>query len=484
MKVIPVLILIGWLLIILAGAMLTPVAVAMAYGEPEQAVVFTLSAALTLFAGGALILATRGTAIVEGRTRDMTLIAMIWTILPIFSALPFFGGSTLNSLSGAYFEAVSGFTTTGATLFQNLDEVPRSMIFWRALLQWLGGIATLITAGLMIDPSSRGGVQDMRYLFPESGRRALRVRQAIQDYVPLYSVFTLACFVALNLAGIAPFDALCLAFSTLSTGGFMPRSGTLEVYQAPYLYGVIWIFMMIGATSFFAHRAVFTNLSFSRHRENRETIYLLTICFAGGLLLSLPMLFEPSADNNGFIANLSFNIFAISSLVTTTGFLPWNTAPASVVLPYTAVLMLCLMGGAMFSTAGGLKLMRVALLFKLSGRELAQLIHPHGITLVNIESISSDAKRFHLVWMLFAILLILLAVISLLVSLSGVRFDEALLAAAAALSNTGPVFDFQNTSGYAGLPENARLPLIVAMILGRIEFLAIIGMINISFWQR
>ncbi len=484
MRTIPVLIVIGWLLIVLAGVMVVPVAIAVAFEELHQAVVFVLSACLTVFIGGALILATRGTAHVHGRVRDMTLISLIWTVLPLFSAIPFFGSGTMNSLSGAYFEAVSGFTTTGATLYVNLDETPRALVFWRALLQWIGGIATLVTIGLMIDPSRRGGMQDTRLLFPESGRRALRIRQSLQDYVPLYSAFTLSCFVALIVSGVPQFDALCLSMSTLSTGGFMPVSGTLERYQAPYAYGIIWVFMMIGATSFYAHKAVFSKLAFSRHRENRETIYLLVLCFGGSLLFSfMAVVLAGNEDRPELFASLLENLFAISSLLTTTGYLPWHSNSPSY-LPYVAVLALCLVGGASFSTAGGLKLMRVALLLKLSGRELAQLIHPHGITLVQMERVASEARRFLMVWMLFSVLLLVLAVLGLFVSFSGVGFEQALLATAASLSNTGPAFEFLPGSSYAELPVGARPALIAAMILGRIEFLAIIGMVNLAFWRR
>ena len=475
----------GWLIAVIGIAMALPLLVAMAFEEKEAARAFVIGGALAGFSGGGLIVAFRGVSGQLSRAHTLLLLVLGWTVLPIFAAFPFaFLGAPSGSTS-SYFEAVSGLTTTGATLLSGqLDNLPKALLVWRAGLQWLGGLGTITVAVVMLAPLGIGGMELRRSPLARGDTTSLiaRLRQTASQVIGVYGALTFLCFGFIWVGGVPGFDAFCLALSTISTGGFLPRDGNIDAYQAPLSAFILCLAMIIGGLSFAAHRAAFRG-SLEEYRLDPEVGYLAAFILILGALLSLTIFFETGSGQSA----LTTGYFLSISLATTTGFMAGSEAQLASVPPVLA-LGAVLIGGATLSTAGGLKLMRLALMFKQAGRELKRLAHPHGIISTKYGNRAVELATMKDVWIFFILFLASFVLVTIVVSASGIGMQASMGAAAAALSNTGPAYDILRASvdeavPYAQFPVLAKWALSAAMILGRVEILAVLSLFNIAYWR-
>ena len=464
----------------LALALLLPAALALAGGDPIGGN-FLVVSGLVGFVAGAIFFALRGRQRALGRADRFVLVLVVWTAVPVIAALPITLSTDLSFLA-ALFEAASGFTTTGATVFPALADVGRAVIFWRAELQWLGGLATLLTFVLILAPAELGGLSSRGWSliggFAEAGRG--RVREVIGAIAALYAAVTGACVVSLLVTGIPPLDAICLAFSTVSTGGFMPIDGTLAAYGNLAVEFVIPAFMLIGATGITWQRMLF-----DRRRtllaEERETYWVVGVALAAGVLYAVAF-----AGSEDLLTAIGDGLFAGVSLVSTTGF---ETRAAGLsALPDPLVLALALGGAASLSTAGGLKVYRVGAMAVRASHELKRAIFPHAVGSTRFGAQTFDLQMMKAIWANLGLSLAVVIVAALLLSLALPGFDAALVAAVSAFSNVGPLYSpgWPLAAGWppwALFPDWSKLVVILTMILGRLEVIVVFAALNLAYWR-
>lgn len=478
----------GLFLAVLSGAMLLPSAIAAASGEYVAAMRYLIGAAFTGFVAGSLIFAFHGVDKRLNRTGVFSVAVLTWFLLPAFASIPFYLSSTFDSFNASYFEAVSGFTTTGATIITQLEEASVAVIVWRAILQWLGGLATILLILLVIAPAKVGGTPDRPLAMIERGARTARqrVRSTAQVFVPLYSGLTFICFGLLTAAGIPLVDSFCLALSTISTGGFMPRDGGLEIYNSRFLEAVLGVFMYIGATSVIWHRLI-TKSRWQIVRQHREGYWLAAIVIGVGILFAIGFYRGVDGPSGLGIGNTVFKgILTALSLISTTGFEFRQGGFSAVAFP--VLLTLVIIGGAGYSTAGGIKLYRIGAMLVQGGRELRRLIYPHGVRPTHFGGQTYDMQVMKSVWSAFISFLIVIAGLTIALGFAELDFEPALLAAISAVMNIGPLYQsmIPGNEGwltYAEFHPVARISLAFAMIAGRLEILALFALLNMSYWR-
>lgn len=481
--------LIGWVLAALAAAMLLPAAFAMALDSLILVQAFLVPAFAVGFLGGSLILAFRGRSVFSGRWESLLLLGLVWLVVPLAAALPFYTAGVPKGAVASLFEATSGFTTTGATTIIDLGHTPKSIIVWRAVLQWAGGLATLLALVAILGPLSGPYLLDrqLRIIGRSTHGSVRHMMEAIRSITPLYSALTMACFIALVFAGIPAFDAFCLSLSTLSTGGFMPREGTVALYGSPVAELFLSVFMIAGAVSIVWLRAIL-QMRWTLVRETREPFWILGLVAVFGLGLGLLLMTSSTAtDWPALFHALPLGLATAASIISTTGFSVSNGAQE--LIPYMALLCLCIMGGGRFSTAGGLKVYRVGAMLRQVGRELRILVYPHGVRPARSGEEARDAELIKAIWITLVAFVVMLSVLALILAASGVPMSGALLAGAGALGNIGPAYDmarlanFPNAPTYAAMTAPAHLALCVGMVLGRVEILALLTFINLANWR-
>ncbi|MCV6576965.1 MAG: hypothetical protein OIF58_14660 [Cohaesibacter sp.] len=471
------------------GALMLPTAlIALSSGQIQLAEEFLLTAGLTGFLSGGVFFALRGQEKALVNAQTYLLCILVWIGLPFVAAFPFVISGQLSGIN-ALFEAVSGLTTTGASVFRTLEEVPSAIIFWRSILQWFGGFLTLLTFLLILAPNGIGGLPSRHIgmieqaFGDESGRAFYVVRQV----GGAYALLTIVLAWLLILSGISPFDAMCLAFSTLSTGGFMPIDGTLSSYDNRWAEFLIALGMVIGATSIFWHRMAVRG-KLQMLSEHRESYYLLAMMAVLGLLYSI-ILFRLAGSASVLppLSALRQGFFTAISLVTTSGF---EIRHADVtVLPGLMVAFLAMIGATPFSTAGGLKLYRFGAMVMQAGREVGRLIYPHSIRGGRFGKTDYTIQLMKSIWACFLLSVILVIVVAVILSHDIGHFDGALLATISAFSNIGPLYSagWSATNAwpdYYQLSLVSKYALIATMILGRFEIIVFLGAINLNFWRR
>ncbi len=480
----------GWCLGGLSLSMMIPAFFALTIGEETQAMAFMNSSVSLFFLAGGLIFALHQEKLAIGRKQQLLIVLGIWFLLPVGAGLPYYLSGVNTDFSGAYFEAVSGFTTTGSSLIQNLSDIPKSVILWRAMLQWLGGLTTLLMLSFIIGKIM--GVElfgrDTRSIIQSNSGSSADLENTVRTILPLYFGLTVLCYLLLMLCGIASFDALCLSLSTLSTGGYMPREGSISLYGSPLAELTLTIFMFLGAVSVIWVKALLERNKNVLARTNEPLWVGLVILVLGGALAGVNIFGNLSSDLSGIIDSLTLGLAGAASLITTTGFIFGN--PNQVVVPYLLLLVIALIGGGRYSTAGGLKLSRVLAMLNLSMRELQNLLYPHGIhpTLYGNKSRDETVRRS--IWSIFSITILFLVFLILFLSYLGVPLNAALMVSVSSFSNFGPAYEMARPVDpdsfpmIASMGGKAQLLLCVAMIIGRVETLIILGLLNLAIWRK
>ena len=483
----------GWTLAGFALTMLAPAFVAFGYAEIDQAWTFLVSAGVTLFAGGALVAATRGISRRPNQREAFALAVLVWSVLPFFGALPLYYVGVTPTATDAYFEAMSGLTTTGATVLAEPEAVARSVLVWRALLQWLGGLGALMLTFVLLSFYSVGAMKLFRSAMPRGERHDLRVQlaQSLQAIWWIYLALTSACALSLFLAGVGVFESVCLAMSTLSTGGFSTRGDSLASIASPAVETVLVVFMLVGAVNFTFHWALFHGRGWRAYAGDPEVRYLVAVAVAGSAALAAALL---AAGHPGTFESIRAGVFHAVSMMTTTGFhygepvtwgepAAWNGLATWPLFATLLLAVLALVGGCTGSTAGGLKLLRLSLLIKLVVRELNRLPHPSAVRRIVYAGRAADESPLSGILTFFCTYAVALSLIGVVLSFFGLDFHHAFMAGAAALSNTGPlaVLAEGGEGGYDALAAGAKWTLCVAMLLGRLELFALLAFLAGAF---
>jgi trk system potassium uptake protein TrkH len=474
----------GFLVIALSGAMLVPTFLAAYEGERSVAAAFALTALGGAFVGGSLVFAMQGS---ERQMRVFDAIALVtfaWLVLPLLAAIPPASAGAASGLIDAYFEAMSALTTTGATVLADLDHAPKAVLIWRALLAWLGGYATVVMAATVLSGFGTAGEAVHRPLLPISAEAAklVRVGHALRDFLAIYATVTVFAFVLLRIDGASTLTALCQALSTIATAG-LSFGAQADIGRAgPFSSGVLAFLMVFGATSFVTHWAAWRGRP--RAYWSDVELRLLGLMFVAASCVFL-LAYLTAAARAPFGREWGALLFDAVSMVTTTGLWHGTTPLASGLI--LGAIAFPLIGGASLSTAGGVKLIRFALLVQQGRGEIRRLTHPRGVIRLRYKGLPLSAELLIGAWALFAAYFALLAFGTLALCAFGLGLMPALTAATAALSNTGPLYLLLPegaATGYGALPSAAKILLAVIMAAGRLEVLALLSLLSAAFWRR
>ena len=471
----------GALLLFLAAALLAPLPFSFYYADGAWAA-FLLSSLICALVGGLLFFYFRGP--IELSVREgFAVVTFGWTVFALFGALPYLISGAIPSPLNAVFETMSGFTTTGSTILTNVEALPPSLLFWRALTHWLGGMGIIVLSLAILPMLGVGGMQLFKAEVP--GPTADRLKPRIQDTAKMlwgvYFLLTLLEMILLLLGGMGFFDALCHSFATLATGGFSTRNASVGAFDSAYIDGVITLFMILAGINFALHFQVLRGRARDFFQSEELRVYL-------GLLLVttlIVMIFNGlSGIYAGIGANLRFSLFQVSSIMTTTGFGTADFELWPVLTQYLLVLLM-FVGGCAGSTAGGMKVARVLLLFKNAQVQLFCLIHPRAIRLVKLGHRPVEREVLQGILGFFALFIGVFVGGSLLVAASGMDLVSAGAAVVACLANIGPGLGTVGpTDTFAQVPGFGKAVLIFCMLMGRLELFTVLVLFVPSFWRK
>lgn len=476
---------VGWGILCFGLLLAAPLLLALTADEARQVAPFAGTMFLTLFCGGLIAIGTRHRSLRTTR-RDGILVALtLWLLLPLFGALPLYLGGIGLDFSDAWFESLSGLTTTGASIVADVTALPRSIVFWRGLMQWFGGLMSLIFLIVVFTDFDFLGLAQRPAVIPGGERQDLptRLGRALAECWWLYLSLTAACAVALWMAGMPSFIAVNHAFSIVSSGGFSTAPGDAAFAGNDAVVLVMTLFMLISSIAFALHWAAARGM-FSAYRQDPETRYLLA---AWGLAFLVFFAALAGAGLNGYEGALTA-AFNVTSLLSTTGYVlqPGAVGFAWPSLLAIAGIVLVLVGPSSGTAAGGLKLVRLALLFKQSWREVERLSFPHGMVPLRYGHFRIQRSALRSAWAVLVLFLSGFVLLTLVLSYLGIAFDDALALSAASIANAGPAIGLMSGDGlgYSELSAAVRAWLMLGMVFGRVEFFAIVIVFHGFFWRR
>ena len=474
---------VGLLLMVFSFTMLPPAAVGVIYGD-TTVMPFIDGFLVTLITGLVLWLPVRNVK-KELRLRDgFVVVVSFWTVLGIFGSLPFIISDELAiSVTDAVFESISGLTTTGATVIVGLDDLPRSILFYRQELQWLGGMGIIVLAVAVLPMLGVGGMQLYRAETPgpvKDTKLTPRITETAKALWYIYLGLTVACGVAYWLAGMDAFDAISHAFSTVAIGGFSTHDASMGYFQSPLIEGVAVVFMLLAGANFGLHFMAWRRVSLRPYASDSEFKVYLFILSMVAMVGAAYLYFTGTFADPG--SALHHGIFQAVSIGTTTGYTTalYHTWPGF--LP-VLLLFVSFIGGCAGSTGGGLKVIRFILLFKQGVRELKRLVHPNAQIVVKVGSKPMEDKVIEAVWGFFSAYVAVFTVMMLLLMMSGLDQITAFSAVAASMNNLGPGLGDVGEN-YAGINDFSKWVLCIAMLLGRLEIFTLLVLFTPAFWRR
>ncbi len=460
--------------------LLAPLAVAVLYGEQE--VGHFLQAIGTSLGAGLVFLLVGGRARHNLNNRDgFLVVALFWTGVGSLASLPFVLSAHLGPVD-ALFEAVSAFTTTGATVISGLDKLPHSLLFYRQLLQWLGGMGMIVLAIAVLPMLGIGGMQLYKAEAPgpfKEEKLTPRLSQTARYLWSFYVGMTGACALAYWLAGMSGFDAIAHAFSTVSTGGFSTHDANLGFFDNPLIEGISILFMTLGAINFSVHYLAWRQRNPLTYLGNVEVRAFLLIILAMVLVISGFLHFAGTYPD--YVSALRNSIFEVISVITSTGF---GTVDFSHWPSFVPVLLIFIsfIGGCGGSTAGGMKVVRIVLLTHQGWREVRRLIHPRAQLPIRVGNQVISAQTVQAVWGFMAAYVVSFVILMLLMMATGLDQVSAFSAIAATMNNLGPGLGEVATS-FSSVSEPSKLIAVFAMLLGRLEIFTILVLMTPEFWR-
>lgn len=473
---------IGFLIAGSSLMMLPPVLVSLFYSDGT--VTLFLVSAILLFSLGMLIYYPVRKATQELRLRDGFLVVVsAWLALVLVGALPFVLLSSPElSYVDAVFESMSGLTTTGATIVTNIDALPRAVLYYRQQLQWLGGMGIIVLAVAILPMLRIGGMQLYRAETPgpmKDTKLTPRITETAKALWLIYVGITVTCVFAYWLAGMKLFDAVGHAFSTVAIGGFSTHNDSLAFWNNPTVEVVASVFMVIAGINFALHFSAWRRASTQPYFMDPELKVYASLLFVFAVVASFALYYSDTYDT--LAESFRYGSFQVISTMTTTGF---TTAPFYTwtgFLP-TLLILLAFIGGCAGSTAGGMKVIRIILLYRQSLREIQRLIHPHAIIPVKVGGQKTSDTVISAVWGFFFLYIANFAVMTMLLTATGLNEETSYSAVAACLTNLGPALGDAGPN-YSELNDAAKIILSVAMLMGRLEIYTLLVILTPAFWR-
>jgi trk system potassium uptake protein len=471
----------GLLLLIEGVAMLLALIVSVLYREYDQSA-FLISSGINILLGIIILYLTRNARRDIGRREGYIIVSLVWIVFSFFGSLPYVISGAIPNFTNAFFETISGFTTTGSSILADIEALPHGILFWRSMTQWLGGMGIIVLSLAILPVFGIGGMQ----LFmaevpgPTPDRISPRIRQTAKTLWGIYLIFTVAETLLLWVAGMELFDAVCHSFTTMATGGFSTKQASIAYWSSPAIQYIIIVFMFLAGTNFTLSylaikgrfRRVFTDEEFKYYGL---FVIGFTLVIFTGLIIS---------SNIGLEQAFRDSLFQVVSIMTTTGYATVDYLLWSPVLT-VIIFALFFFGGSAGSTGGGIKIMRIVLLLKNSYYELRRMVHPQAVIPVKFNKHSVEPKIITNVLAFFMFYFVIFGFSTVIFSLIEPDMESAMGAVATSLGNIGPGL------GNVGPAENfmhikpvGKWFLSFLMLLGRLELFTVLVLFSPAFWKE
>lgn len=471
---------VGQIIKIEAVLLMLPLLVSLYYGEYSVLLSFAATIGIALAIGFSLTLTNRrGDRRIFARG-GLVSVALSWVALSLIGALPFVISGEIPSYVDALFETVSGFTTTGASILPDPAVLSRGLLFWRSFTHWIGGMGVIVLM-MAIQPAESGrSIHIMRAEMPGPivGKLVPRLRDTAKTLYIIYVFLTALQIVFLLCGGMPLFDSAVYTFGTAGTGGFGITTASVGAYS-PYIQWVIAIFMLIFGINFNVYQLIWMRRVRTALRSGEMWCYIAIVAVAV-VLVTAGIL--PAISETGDAVRHA--VFQVSSIITTTGYatVDFNLWPG---IAKTVLLLLMFVGGCAGSTAGGLKVSRVMMLFKTVKRDLRRIVHPRSVGSVRLEGKPVDEQTLTGVGAYFVLYIICLAALVLCLSFEPFGFETNFSAAVACFNNVGPGLDAVGPTGsYAGYSDLSKILLSLGMLLGRLEIYPLLVVLSPSTWVK
>ena len=474
---------VGILLTLFSFTLFTPLMIGVLSGDPGNSITPFIGAFIATISTGLLLYLPVKDHVGQLRLRDGFLVVVLfWAVLGIFGSLPFYFYTPLDmSVAGAIFESMSGLTTTGATIIVGLDLLPRSILFYRQQMQWLGGMGIIVLAIAVLPMLGIGGQQLFRAETPGISKDKLtpRIAGTAKALWYIYLGLTVACALAYWAAGMSAFDAVGHSFSTVAIGGFSTHDNSIGFFDSTLIEMIAVIFMLISGVNFALHFTAARQLNLRHYWQDEEFRTYIIIAVILTIITSSYLYLSDTSDWNDALVK---GLFHVVSIGTTTGFTSSEYFNWPGFLP-VLLLFASFAGGCTGSTGGGMKVLRVLLLFKQGQREIRRLLHPHATIMVKVGKQAMSNRMIDVVWGFFASYLALLAIMLLLLMAAGLDQETAFSAVVACLNNLGPGLG-RVAANYSSLGDFSLSVLSVAMLFGRLEIFTLLILFTPSFWRQ
>ncbi len=472
----------GILLMLFSLTMAPPIAVSYIYHD-ETAAAFILAFVITFFTG---LMAWFPVHQVKQdlRTKDGFLItSLFWCVLALFGSLPFLiADASQLSFVDAVFESLSGLTTTGATVMTGLEELPKSILFYRQQLQWLGGIGIIVIAVAILPMLGIGGMQLYRAETPgpvKDSKLTPRITETAKALFFIYLSLTVACTLAYWATDMNFFDAISHAFSTVAIGGFSTYDASIGHFQSPTIMIICMVFMVLSGINFALHFFAWRAKGLSHYLQDPEFQFYISMMLLGIVIVTAYLAYSGTYGLNVSLINGAFELV---SIFTTTGFGVADFSVWPTFLPFL-IFMFAFIGGCAGSTGGGLKVIRVLLIIKQGFRELHRLVHPNAVIHIKVGKKTVSDRVVEAVWGFLAVYIMAFLIMCIMLLATGLDFLTAFTAVGACLNNLGPGLG-SVAAHYGDISTSAKWVLCFAMLLGRLEVFTLLVLFTPVFWRR
>lgn len=452
------------------------------YSKQNDTAAFAFSIFITCFVGYIMSKTKINKKKMIKAKEGLTIVAFGWILFSFFGALPFVISGSIPSFVDAFFETVSGITTTGATIITDIEVLPKGILFWRSFTHWIGGMGILVFTVAILPAMGVGSFQIFKAESPGpiSDKIVPRIKDTARILYITYIAITVIQIGLLWIGGMSLFESALHTFGTVGTGGFSTRNASLGAFESTYIHVVISIFMIMAGTNF----SLYYELYKGKWRDvlkNEELRLYLGIIAVSVILIAINM--DINLYNN-FGQALEHSLFQVSSIISTTGYSTvnydeWTTFSKGILF------LLMFVGGCAGSTGGAIKSVRVLVLLKLIKREMTKMFHPRAVISVNIGQRPLSSDILASIASFFALYIIIFALGTIVISLEGIGLVSAASAVAATLGNVGPGFDFVGpTRTYSEFSAPSKLLLSWFMLLGRLEIFTIFILFSPKFWKN
>ena len=477
---------VGWLLMIESLFMIAPLLVSLIYGEKWEAICFAVSLVITLVVGLFMNYRIKPSSKAMRKREGLLLTATTWVFFSIFGMIPFLMSGTVTGITDGFFETMSGFTTTGASVIKDIEALPRGILFWRSMMQWIGGMGIILfTLAVLPMLNYKGGVSlfNSEVTGITHERMRPRVSQTAKSLWAIYLVFTVVLALLLGFGPMGWYDAICHTMSTVSTGGFSTKNNGLHHWHDYYSDIVIMIFMFVCGINFTIIYKVAVQGKFNEIKRSDTLRWYIGIVVVGSIIVFARIAYMSFVDTWHYGAILA--AFDTISAITSTGYATYNYEREGQFI-FFFLMLLMFFGGMAGSTAGGAKIDRLVVLLKNVKNELYKVVHSSAVTAVRLDGKSIPHMVVEKILAFLSIYVVVMISVAVMLTLFGLPAFDALFNSLSAISNIG--FGYGEMTGgddkFAMIPDACKWILALEMLIGRLEVFTVLALFSPGFWKK